>query len=210
MDIFPRKFLESCQQGLPINTIERYERLAVDIIGLLAVGYPLNTRHSAWPKVVFFKATGYKYLRAVIGEVLRITPAALAYTWRKQDASSVAASKTLVIDGHVIPPGVEFATNLYTLLHNTEYFPGLFHLLSERYLAQEYETEREREARVMMRRKFQPFVLGNRGCAGKSTAYSESSMALAKTIWYFNFERAPGEEGKVGEGIPESGGRSDR
>lgn len=57
-----------------------------------------------------------------------------------------------------------------------------------------------------MRRAFQPFLLGNRGCAGKAMAYLELSVALAKTIRYFDFEKAPGEAGKVGEGTPRKAG----
>ncbi|KAF3061047.1 Isotrichodermin C-15 hydroxylase [Daldinia childiae] len=334
MDIFLRQLLESSQQGSPVNMTERCERLAVDIVGLLAFGYPLNTQTEEtnklvpdslkttstlstlimawpatrivapllgwlgrkraatfrlalrkmigarmalpkdakhdfyalatgeispgeqglsaaelWPEAVFFIAAGggtvntamtasffylsrypaayahlareirttfssgreirqgprlagCKYLRAVIDEVLRIAPASLAYTWREQDTSSAAAGETLVVDGHIIPPGTEVAVNLYALLHNAEYFPEPFNFQPGRWLAHEHETDQEREVRATMRRAFQPFLLGDRGCAGKAMAYLELSMALAKTIWYFDFERAPGEAGKVGEGIP--------
>ncbi|KAI1501827.1 cytochrome P450 [Biscogniauxia marginata] len=299
-DVFLRQLLKSSQQGRPVNMTERCERLAVDIVGLLAFGYPLNTQTEEtnqlvpdslkttstlstlimawpathivaplagwlgrkraatfrlalrkmigarmalpkdakhdfyalatgeicpgeqglsatelWPEAVFFIAagggtgprlSGCKYLRAVIDEVLRIAPASLAYTWRKQDASSAAAGETLVVDGHVIPPRTEVAVNLYSLLHNAEYFPEPFDFRPKRWLAPGHETDQQREARATMRRAFQPFLLGDRGCTGKAMAYLELSMALAKTIWYFDFEKAPGEAGKVGEGFP---GRAD-
>ncbi|OTB02009.1 hypothetical protein M426DRAFT_14001 [Hypoxylon sp. CI-4A] len=63
---------------------------------------------------------------------------------------------------------------------------------------------------AIMRRAFQPFLLGDRGCAGKAMAYLELSMALAKTIWYFDFGKVPGEAGKVGEGISGRTGGRDR
>ena len=51
-----------------------------------------------------------------------------------------------------------------------------------------------------MRDAFAPFSIGPRGCAGKSMAYLETSLVLAKTLWYFDFEVAPGELGEVGAG----------
>jgi hypothetical protein len=51
-----------------------------------------------------------------------------------------------------------------------------------------------------MRRAHAPFALGDRGCAGKAMAYLEISLISAKSLWYFNFERAPGAAGKVGCG----------
>ncbi|POS69665.1 cytochrome P450 4A5 [Diaporthe helianthi] len=49
-----------------------------------------------------------------------------------------------------------------------------------------------------MRRAHAPFAVGYRGCAGKSMAYLEISLMLAKTLWYFDFERAPGVAGQLG------------
>ncbi|KAG8168135.1 hypothetical protein KVR01_003824 [Diaporthe batatas] len=51
-----------------------------------------------------------------------------------------------------------------------------------------------------MRRAHAPFAVGDRGCAGKSMAYLEISLMLAKTLWYFDFERASGVAGQVGCG----------
>ncbi|KAI1370306.1 cytochrome P450 [Hypoxylon crocopeplum] len=152
------------------------------------------------------RLAGCKYLRAVIDEALRIAPASLAYTWREQDASSAAAGELFAVDGHIIPPGTEVAVNLYSLLHNEEYFPEPFAFRPERWIAPEHETGQQREARAIMRLAFQPFLLGDRGCAGKAVAYLELSLALAKTLWYFDFEKTPGQAGKLGEGTP---GRAD-
>lgn len=53
-----------------------------------------------------------------------------------------------------------------------------------------------------MRAAFAPFALGDTGCLGKAMAYHETSLAMAKTLWYFDFEKAPNEAGKLGEGQP--------
>jgi hypothetical protein len=53
---------------------------------------------------------------------------------------------------------------------------------------------------------FAAFSTGSRSCAGKPMAYLESSLILAKTLWYFDFEAATGRLGEVGggnaDGIP--------
>jgi hypothetical protein len=46
------------------------------------------------------------------------------------------------------------------------------------------------------------FSTGSRSCAGNSMTYLESSLVLAKTIWYFEFEATAGDLGKIGEGTP--------
>lgn len=51
--------------------------------------------------------------------------------WQEQDTSSPVAGETLVVDGRVIPPGTEAVANLYSLLHNAEYFPEPFDLQPE-------------------------------------------------------------------------------
>lgn len=50
------------------------------------------------------------------------------------------------------------------------------------------------------RKAFAPFLVGARGCAGKSMAYLELSLALAKVIWNFDFKAASGALGNVGIG----------
>ncbi|GAP90593.1 putative benzoate 4-monooxygenase cytochrome P450 protein [Rosellinia necatrix] len=148
--------------------------------------------------------TGCKYLRAVIDESLRISPSSLQVTWREQAQSSVAAGETLAIDGHVIPPGTQIAVNFYSLFHNPTYFPDPFTFRPERWLPEEQGSSEQEEQRIIMRRAFQPSLLGDRGCAGKPMAYMELSLIIAKTLWYFDFHKAPGEAGMVGEGNAKS------
>ncbi|KAK7957355.1 uncharacterized protein PG986_006577 [Apiospora aurea] len=47
---------------------------------------------------------------------------------------------------------------------------------------------------------FSAFSIGPRNCVGKSLAYLETSIVLAKTLWYFDFGAAAGSLGAVGEG----------
>lgn len=39
-------------------------------------------------------------------------------------------------------------------------------------------------------------------CLGKSTAYLETDLVIAKILWNFDFAQAPGEAGKLGGGRP--------
>lgn len=135
-----------------------------------------------------------KYLRATIDETLRISPPASGTMWRELPATD---KRPLVIDGHVIPPGVQVGVNTYAILHNPEYFPDPFNFVPERWLA---PSQRE-----VTLDAFIPFSIGTRGCAGKAMAYTQTSLVLARLLWYFDFETAPGPLGKVGGGSPALG-----
>lgn len=44
-----------------------------------------------------------------------------------------------------------------------------------------------------------PFATGDRACPGKAMAWMEIMITIARTFWYFDFEKAPGKPGGVGE-----------
>ncbi|KAK8134591.1 Isotrichodermin C-15 hydroxylase [Apiospora sp. TS-2023a] len=152
-----------------------------------------------------------KYLRAVIDETLRICPPTPGVGWREKDPLS---PEPLVVDGHVIPSGTFVGVGTYSLMHNPKYFPEPFSFRPQRWLengdGDEEEDPKLVEAKANMRRAFIPFSLGDRGCAGKAVAYLEISLAVAKTLWYFDFEKAPGEAGELGGGRLGVGGGRDR
>lgn len=136
------------------------------------------------------------YLRAVIDESLRLSTGTIS-NWRVQDPSSVEAGEQLVVDGHVIPPGTEVAIIAYSFMRNPDYYPEPFAFRPERWLAEDGETLRG--SSDIVRRAFVPFSIGARSCAGQAMAYLELNLAIARTMWYFDFEKAPGEVGKLGE-----------
>ncbi|XDG07561.1 hypothetical protein ABKA04_007176 [Annulohypoxylon sp. FPYF3050] len=126
------------------------------------------------------------YLRACIDETLRMSPPASGVLWRER-AGDDKDDRPLVIDGHVIPAGTVFGMSIYSLHHNEDCFPDSFLFSPERWLDQSASNagKKSREA-------FAAFSIGPRACAGKSMAYLEMSLVLAKTLWYFDFEAAPG------------------
>ncbi|KAF2826296.1 para-aminobenzoate synthase [Ophiobolus disseminans] len=140
------------------------------------------------------------YLRACIDETLRLIPPICTTLWREYPKSTTTAtSAPLVVDGHVIPPGMEVGVNIYTLHHNATYFPEPYAFQPERWLQDDDEKLKH------MRDAFTPFSIGARGCGGKAMAYMEASLTLAKVLWYFDFERT-GDRGLdgVGEGRGEN------
>jgi len=159
--------------------------------------------------------SGCKYLRAVIDETMRLSPPTLAHTWREQDPSSIAAGEVLTVDGYVVPPGTQVAVSSYTLYHDPQYFPDPYAFRPERWLQPEHTSDssaseieasqEQQEAFSAMRHAFIPFLIGDRNCVGKSMAYMEISLVLARTIWCFDFTRASGSAGNLGGGSPGSG-----
>ncbi|ROW08224.1 hypothetical protein VMCG_03327 [Cytospora schulzeri] len=142
-----------------------------------------------------------RYLRACIDEALRMSPPISANLWRQQVSTD---DKPLVIDGHFIPRGTLFGVNIYALSHNPAIFPEPFTYKPERWLPSSNTNsdtaEDDEAARKSMYEAFASFSIGPRNCVGKPLAYLETSIVIAKTLWYFDFERAPGPLGSVGEG----------
>ncbi|XXH01610.1 hypothetical protein Hte_007970 [Hypoxylon texense] len=141
-----------------------------------------------------------QYLRPCIDESLRMSPPLPSTPWR-QLAPDDNESHSFVVDGHVIPKGVEVGVNIYSLHHNPEYFPEPFNFRPERWLQpSDTESEHSWASFKTARDAFATFSVGSRGCAGKAMAYLEISLVLAKTSWYFDFRSAEGKLGKLGGG----------
>jgi hypothetical protein len=92
---------------------------------------------------------------------------------------------------------------MYTIHHNEAYFPEPFAFKLERWLDSDGSAQSLAERRTL-RETFSAFGVGPRACAGKAMAYMEASLVLAKTMWYFDFQRPLGSfiEG-VGGGMKE-------
>lgn len=133
------------------------------------------------------------YLRACIDEAMRITPPIATTLWRQLPESD--NKQPMVIEGQVIPPGTEVGVNIYSIHHNEEYFPDSHSFKPERWLD---ETPQRKK---LMHGAFTPFSIGSRGCGGKSMAYQELYITIAKTFWYLDFERPKQNEkaDRVGE-----------
>lgn len=134
-----------------------------------------------------------EYLQACISETLRCATPNTGTLWRQQLAND---KDPLIIDGHVIPPGADLGVNLYAIHHNEKYFPDPFVYRPERWL----ESETSKAHLKTMKNAFAPFALGARSCPGKAVAQTEINLTFARTFWSFDFEVAPGEDGRLGAG----------
>ncbi|KAI1295901.1 benzoate 4-monooxygenase cytochrome P450 [Xylaria venustula] len=138
------------------------------------------------------RLAGCQYLRACINESLRMSPPVPGTLWREKLPSD--GNQPLIVDGHVIPSGTQVGVNIYTLHHNPEYFPDPFAYMPARWLRSSTEhakptiSESTRPSDLIHHPAFIPFSLGARGCAGKALAYAEVSLAMARALWYFDFE----------------------
>ncbi len=141
------------------------------------------------------------YLRACIDEALRMSPPVSANLWRQQVTMD---KEPMFIDGHHIPRGTLFGVNIYALSHNVAIFSEPFTFKPERWLPPSSTNVKTAESdevtRKQMLQTFASFSIGPRNCVGKPLAYLEISVVLAKTLWYFDFEPAPGPLGSIGEG----------
>ena len=133
--------------------------------------------------------------------------------WREPDREpGFLPTEPFIVDGHVIPPGTIVVVNNYCLMHNEAYFPDPFAFRPERWLEEEEQENDEggdndsnklkpkRNDAQRNRAAFVPFGLGEAVCLGKGLAYLETSLVVAKTLWYFDFAQAPGEAGRLGGG----------
>ncbi|RYC57059.1 hypothetical protein CHU98_g9149 [Xylaria longipes] len=132
-----------------------------------------------------------RYLRACIDEALRISPPVSGTLWRELYSDELEKGPFLV-DGHVIPPGMQVGVSIYALHHNKQYFDDPFTFHPDRWLTE------DREALDRMTSAFSPFSLGARSCAGKAMAHLEASLVMAKTLWRFDFTPTSGKLGQVG------------
>ncbi|KAI0098885.1 cytochrome P450 [Nemania sp. FL0031] len=155
-----------------------YQNLANEIRFAFASGHDIKTGQ---------KLSECHYLRACIDEAMRMSPPVPGTLWRKQDPED---HEPLVIDGQVVPKGTLFGVSAYALHHNEEYYPDPFVFRPERWLNRAASPEQA----------FSVFSAGARSCAGKPLAYMELGLVVAKTLWYFDFDRVHGGLGEVGAG----------
>ncbi|KAI0382259.1 cytochrome P450 [Hypomontagnella monticulosa] len=126
--------------------------------------------------------TGCQYLRDCIDEAVRLSPPVSGTLWRELSRDD-EGTEPLIIDGHIIPRGTQIGVNIYALHHNEEYFPEPFAFKPERWL---FSEDGPKASRQQVHDAFAALSLGARG------------FTVAKTLWYFDFECAPGGLGEVG------------
>lgn len=146
-----------------------------------------------------------QYLRAVIEETLRMAPVVPSELPR-----TILREPGLEIAGHFIPAGTTVGCSAYVLHHDETAYPDSFSFRPERWIPHETVTDSEAATCTKThlsgisplqdpqqvkraREAFCAFSLGSRGCVGKTMAYMELCLAMARILWTFDIRRA-GEE----------------
>ncbi|KAI2465480.1 cytochrome P450 [Annulohypoxylon bovei var. microspora] len=101
---------------------------------------------------------GCLYLRACIGEALRMSPSVVGTLWREEVNPN--AKDPLIINGHAT----------CSLSHNPKYFPDPFQYWPDWWLETAVSPKQETVVKAMQG-AFAAFFLRYRRCAGKSMAY---------------------------------------
>ena len=104
-----------------------------------------------------------------------------------------------IVDDNFIPAGYDVGTCIYAIHHCERYFPDSYTFAPERWIVGGLVSPEQLE---LAYKAFNPFSLGPRGCPGRSLALLEISLTLARVIFHFDFRRAEGELGRIGEGTP--------
>lgn len=106
----------------------------------------------------------------------------------------------LEIEGHNFPPGTVIGTPHYAIHHNDTYYPEPFTFNPSRWI----EASDTTDASVQLAQSaFCPFSIGPRGCVGKTMAYAEMKILLARMTWLYDMRLSEGST--LGEGNPALG-----
>ena len=132
------------------------------------------------------------YLRACINETLRLSPPVGALLPRKILAGG------LTVDDNHFPEGIDIGVPHYALHHTELHYPDPFVFKPERWLVStDPAYEKSSEAAVAAAQSaFCAFSVGRFGCVGKTLAYAELSVILARIFWLYDMRLS----GSIGQG----------
>jgi cytochrome P450 len=140
------------------------------------------------------KLDGCEYLQAIVEETLRMSPSITGVLPREVLPGGIRVA------GEFFPAGVGLSVPIYTLHHNTEYYPEPHKHIPERWLVDESSDEALKRGVAVMT----PFSYGPRGCIGQRLARMELYITLARAVYLYNLEYVGGgREVAFGAGVLE-------
>jgi cytochrome P450 len=115
------------------------------------------------------------YLLAVLNEALRMYPPVPGI------ASRITPRQGCIIAGNFVPGNTCVSVNQWSANRSPSNFSRPEEFIPERWMgAAEFKDDK--------RKAVQPFSVGPRNCLGKSLAYVEMKIILARAIWNFDLE----------------------
>lgn len=145
------------------------------------------------------------YLRACIDESLRMSPPVGGLMPREVQKGGIA------IDGEYFGEGVEVGTPSYAIHHRERYYPDAFTYNPSRWIASENggkSPEQQAQQLRLAKSAFNAWSVGNRNCVGRSMAYLEVSVVLARLLWSFDMRLS--KDNPIGGGGPSLGAMRSR
>ncbi|KXH31815.1 L-ornithine-N5-monooxygenase [Colletotrichum simmondsii] len=124
-------------------------------------------------------------LEAVITETLRM------YAPAPINGPRMAPPEGVTIDGTYIPGDVTLCTPIHCYHRSYKYWRYPNEFIPERWTT--------RPELIIDRRAFLPFSYGRYDCVGRRLAWNVLRLTIAYTLWNYDFEFAPGEDGKTFE-----------
>ncbi|KAI1264692.1 cytochrome P450 [Xylariaceae sp. FL1019] len=126
-----------------------------------------------------------EYLQACLEESLRLYPAVAITPPRICPGAE--------IDGKWVPQGTIISIHQYATFRNPEHFADPEVFVPERFLPAAHRLFENKYASDN-RAVFKPFSYGSRDCIGKNLAFAEMRAVVAKLLFRFDFQLAPGQE----------------
>lgn len=120
----------------------------------------------------------HRIVRACLDEAMRMAPP-VPTTLPRQ-----VLKGGITVAGHFFPEGTDLATPSFTLHMNEKYYPDPFTYNPNRFIPERTTPEEY----ALAQSAFAPFSLGPRSCIGRTLAYVELTLALARTVFMYDFQ----------------------
>jgi len=124
------------------------------------------------------------YLNAVLHEGLRLCPT-IPDGMRREVPTGGA-----MVAGRLLPEKTVVSVPQWSTYQSADNFASPKTFSPERWLQHVSDRSFEHDRKEA----FQPFSLGTHNCPGRSLAYLEMRLILARLLWSFDWQRAPGHE----------------
>ncbi|KAH7073181.1 cytochrome P450 [Paraphoma chrysanthemicola] len=132
--------------------------------------------------ITFVNVSQLPYLLACLDEALRIYPP-FPDAWPRN-----TGPRSEIIGGRVVPPNTVLSVHQWSTHHSPLNFKNPDDFIPERWLEGTKGYESDRKDAV------QAFHVGPRNCIGKSLAYFEMRLTMARLLWQFDLELDPRSE----------------